>query len=287
MIYLGSILVGLLLPFGIVYLTFLLDTKIHNKEDIEKINPTIPVIAEIPIIKKEDEKIFRNPNNNSVLAESFRILSSNTNFILPKNKQGKIICCTSTIKGEGKTHVSVNLSLALSSINKKVLLIGSDLRNPQIHNHINEDKHQEGLSNFLYDENYNWRDAVLCGFKMHTNHHIILSGSIPPNPTNLLTNGRFKILLDEAKEEYDYIVIDTAPTILVSDTMLISKYADATIFVTRADYTDKKLLNFSRDLFNSGKVKNMVYVINAVGANKSYGYGYSYNYGYGYGYDEG
>jgi capsular exopolysaccharide synthesis family protein len=193
------------------------------------------------------------------------------------------VYCTSSIKGEGKTFVSTNLSLALSSINKKVLLIGADLRNPQIHTHIKEEKHKPGLSNYLHDLDYNWRDALVTGFEKHPNHHIILSGSIPPNPANLLTNGRFRKLIEEARADYDYIIVDTAPTILVTDTMLISKLADATIYIARANYTEKKLLDFSKELHNSGKLKNMAYVVNAVGASKSYGYGYNYGYNYGYG----
>ena len=171
----------------------------------------------------------------------------------------------------------------MSSINKKVLLIGADLRNPQIHTHISEDKQKPGLSNYLHDVDYNWKDALISGFEKHPNHRIILSGSIPPNPAHLLTNGRFKKLIEEAREEFDYVVVDTAPTILVTDTMLISQLADATIYIARANYTEKNLLKFSKELSESGKLKNMAYVINSVGANKSQGYGYNYGYGYGYG----
>lgn len=284
-VYAGAVLAGLLIPFGILYLIFMLDTKLHSKEDITKINPKIPVIGEIPDVKKQEDIIFRDPNDRTALAESFRILSSNVDYILPvvNNKKGKVIYCTSTIKGEGKTYVSLNLSLALSSINKKVLLIDADLRNPQIHTHIQEEKHKPGLSNYLHDINYDWKDALINGFEKHPNHQIILSGSIPPNPAHLLTNGRFKKLIEEAKEHYDYIVVDTAPTILVTDTMLISQLADATIYLARANYTEKNLLRFSKDLSETGKLKNVAYVVNSVGTSKSYGYGYNYGYNYGYG----
>ena len=284
-VYAGALMAGLLIPFGILYLLFMLDTKLHSKEDINTITSKIPVIGEIPDLRKKKDIIFNDPNDRTPLAESFRILSSNVDFILPvkDGEKGKIIYCTSTIKGEGKTYVSLNLSLALSSINKKVLLIGADLRNPQIHTHISEDKQKPGLSNYLHDVNYSWQDALISGFEKHPNHHIILSGSIPPNPAHLLTNGRFKKLIDEAKEVYDYVVVDTAPTILVTDTMLISQLADATIYITRANYTEKNLLNFSKELSENGKLKNMAYVLNSVGAKKSQGYGYNYGYGYGYG----
>ena len=284
-VYAGALLAGLLIPFGVLYLIFMLDTKLHSKEDIVDLTSKIPVIGEIPDLKKKKDLIFKDPNDRSPLAESFRILSSNVDYILPvkDGEKGKVIYCTSTIKGEGKTYVSLNLSLALSSINKKVLLIGADLRNPQIHTHISEDKQKPGLSNYLHDVDYNWKDALISGFEKHPNHRIILSGSIPPNPAHLLTNGRFKKLIEEAREEFDYVVVDTAPTILVTDTMLISQLADATIYIARANYTEKNLLKFSKELSESGKLKNMAYVINSVGANKSQGYGYNYGYGYGYG----
>jgi len=284
-VYAAALLGGLLIPFGILYVIFMLDTKLHSKEDITKINAKIPVIGEIPDVKKKEDIIFDDPNARTALAESFRILSSNVDYILPikDDGKGKVIYCTSTIKGEGKTYVSLNLSLALSSINKKVLLIGADLRNPQIHTHIHQDKHKPGLSNYLHDVNYDWRDALIKGFDKHPNHRIILSGSIPPNPAHLLTNGRFKKLIEEAKEEYDYIVVDTAPTILVTDTMLISQLADATIYLARANYTEKNLLKFSKDLSETGKLKNVAYVVNSVGASRSYGYSYNYGYNYGYG----
>ena len=191
--------------------------------------------------------------------------------------------CTSTIKGEGKTYVSMNLSLALSSINKKVLIIGADLRNPQLHTLISVDKQQAGLSNYLHDAQFDWKDGLINGFEKHPQHHILLSGSIPPNPAHLLTNGRFKKLIEEAKLIYDYIIVDTAPTILVTDTMLISRLADATLYIVRANVTDKSFLPYSKDLFESGKLKNMAYVINSVGASRSYGYSYNYGYNYGYG----
>ncbi|NRB84791.1 MAG: polysaccharide biosynthesis tyrosine autokinase, partial [Winogradskyella sp.] len=287
-VYAGALLGGLLIPFGILYLIFMLDTKLHSKDDINTLSPKIPVVGEIPDLKKKKNTIFNDPSDRSALAESFRILSSNVNYILPLNKdnKGRVIFCTSTIKGEGKTLVSLNLSLALSSINRKVLLIGADLRNPQIHTHIAENKQKPGLSNFLHDANYNWKDALISGFEKHPNHQIILSGSIPPNPAHLLTNGRFEKLLEEAREEYDYVVVDTAPTILVTDTLLISQLADATIYLARANYTEKNLLKFSKELEETGKLKNMAYVLNSVGAGKSYGYGYNYGYNYGYGSDE-
>ncbi|MFD2917433.1 GumC family protein [Psychroserpens luteus] len=287
-IYMMALLGGLFLPFGAIYTKNLLDTKIKGKDDVTSRVGNIPILAELPKIKKDKNLVFDNPTDRSVQSEAFRILSANVNYIIPTgdNDLGKVIYCTSTIKGEGKTYVGINLSLALSSINKKVLLVGADLRNPQIHTYISQDKNRPGLSNYLHDESIDWKNLIIKGFERHVNHEILLSGDIPPNPTQLLTNGRFEKLLDEAKHLYDYIIIDTAPTILVTDTLLISKYADATIYLVRAEHTEKNLLDFSKSLSDSGKIKNMAYVINGVGASRSYGYSYNYGYGYGYGSSE-
>ncbi len=286
-IYLIALVVGILVPFVILYVTILLDTKVKSKHDIEIRAINVPILAELPRIKDRD-LVFRDPTDRTVQAEAFRILSSNVNYILSANaaKTGKVIYCTSTIKGEGKTYVGLNLSLALASINKKVLLIGADLRNPQIHNYTGHNKNIAGLSNYLHDENFEWRSALMKGFENYPEHYTLLAGSIPPNPTQLLTNGRFERLLKEAREVFDYIVVDTAPTILVTDTMLISQWADATLYLVRAEFTEKNLLEFSKELSDTGRLKNMAYVINGVGASKSYGYTYNYGYTYGYGHQE-
>jgi capsular exopolysaccharide synthesis family protein len=172
----------------------------------------------------------------------------------------------------------------LSSLSKKVLLIGADLRNPQLHIYLDIDKEQAGLSNYLYDVNYHWKDALLKGFEEHPNHDTLISGVIPPNPPYLLANGRFEALLEEARALYDYIIVDTAPTISVTDTLLISKFADATVYVTRANYTEKNLLEHANSLAKNKKLNNMAFVVNQVGGIKRSKYGY--NYGYGYGYNE-
>ena len=283
-IYAAAILAGLLLPFGILYLFFMLDTKVHDKKDVERVVKNVPIIGQIPEVKDKSKLIFEDPNDRSILSESFRILSSNVKYVLPlkDNADGQVIFCTSTIKGEGKTYVSINLSLALSSLNKKVLLIGADLRNPQIHSYSTKNKNAQGLSNYLYDPEIDWKDILIKGFKNHGTHDVLLSGSIPPNPAHLLTNGRFDTLIEEAKKLYDYIIVDTAPTILVTDTMLISHLSDVHVYIVKANYTEKNLLEFSKELNESGKLKNMAYVVNSVGTSKSHGYGYNYGYGYGY-----
>lgn len=281
-----SFLFGLVVPFGVIYAMFLLDTKIHERADLEKENPEIPVLAEIPFL--EDHKTFVEANDRSILAESFRILSTNVDYLLPKkdNGEGQVIYVSSTIKGEGKTLVALNLSLAYASIHKKVLLIGADMRNPQLHNYFDVDKNVQGLADYLYDPELNWKDSIQEGYKKIPYHKVCFSGSIPPNAPQLLSGGGFEKFINAAKQEFDYIIVDTAPTILITDTLLISQHADATLYVTRAGYTDKRLLEFSKELNKSKKLKNMGYLLNEVGLNRSKGYGYGYNYGYGYGYSE-
>lgn len=282
-IYLGAFLIALLLPFGILYIIFLLDPKIQNKFDMDVLVGEVPVIAEIPQINTDTNRFFSNPNDRSVLAESFRILSTNLNYILPKSDVGKVIFCTSTIKGEGKTFMSLNLSLAMASLNKKVLLIGADLRNPQLHTYAQINKNQHGLSNYLVDSSLDWKALTINVFEKQPNHEILFSGAIPPNPAHLLANGNFESLIEDAKSHYDYIVVDLAPTILVTDTLLIAHLADATLCVVRANHTDKKLIPFSENLSQTNRLKNMSYVINGVKENKSHGYNYNYGYNYGYG----
>jgi|26BtaG_2_1085354.scaffolds.fasta_scaffold03767_3 capsular exopolysaccharide synthesis family protein len=284
-VYLLAFAIGLLVPFGVIYVSILLDTKVQGKKDVELRVPKIPVLAELPKIKDEN-LVFADPTDRTTQAEAFRILSSNVNYVLPRvSEKGKVIYITSTIKGEGKTYAGINLSLALTSLNKKVLLIGADLRNPQIHHYTipQMDKNELGLSNYLYDDSFDWRSALIKGFPKHPDHDTLLSGTIPPNPAHLLTNGRFEQLLNDAKKIYDYIVVDTAPTILVTDTLLISELADVTLYMVRAGVTEKNLLDFSKNLAETGRLKNMAYVINGVGESRSYGYSYNYGYNYGYG----
>lgn len=287
-LFLSALLIGLLIPFGIIYISSIFDTKIKSITEPGFIKSQIPIIAEIPLFK--DFKIFKDKNDRSVHAESFRILSSNVNFSLPVKETniGQTILVTSSIMGEGKTFIASNLALAMASYNKKILLIGADMRKPKLHLSLNMNKTENGLSSYLHNNNMSWKEVLIKENPYNENLDIIFSGYIPPNPSNIISNGRFETMIKEAKLEYDYIIIDTAPTIYVNDTFLISNLADLTIYLTRYNYTEKELLTYAKTLKDSSKLKNMAFILNGIGKNGAYNYSYkySYNYGYGYGYGE-
>ena len=282
--------IGLLIPLLIIFLRIFLDTKVHHKGDLNRLIKEIPFLGEIPRVHTDAEEVIQE-NDRSPLAESFRILRTNLAYLVQSRERvkGEVIFITSTIKGEGKTFVSYNLARTLASTKKKVLLIGADIRNPKLHKYTGDTMETKGLSDFLYDYEITRENII-----KHTNEggidiDIILSGSIPPNPAELFMNDRMKTLIRQEEKNYDYIIVDTAPTMIVTDTLLISPLADSTLYVVRAGLTDKKLLDFPRDLKQQGKLKGLAIVLNDVDYSKfSYGakYGYSYGYGYGYGKDE-
>ena len=291
--FISALLIGILIPFVSIYLILLFNTKIQLKQEIDELNIGASVIGEIPFIDNENTRLFQNPKDRNVLAESFRILSSNVKYLLPENTgttDAKVILSTSSIKGEGKSFVALNISLALSSLDKKVLLIGADLRNPQLHKYLEIDKSAQGLTSYLHNTDFDWKSAIINKFENLPDHHTLLTGIIPPNATQLLANGNFEKIISQAKKDYDYIVIDTAPTLLVTDTLLIADHADAVLYICRSNFTEKEILNYPKELIKDGKIKNVGLVINSVGINAryhygyTYKYGYSYNYGYGYGY---
>lgn len=276
-IMLAALLVGIVLPFGVIYIKELLDNKIKTKHDIEKLSETV-VLAELPKIRKGESDIVGR-NDLSPMAEAFRILITNMNFMIPKKEKGKVVFVTSTIKGEGKTFVSVNLALTLANPNRKVIIIGSDIRNPQLQRYDKNSRVYMGLTEFLYDENVTL-DKVIHQSNMNPHLDVIYSGAIPPNPTELLTNGRYQVLLETLKPLYDYIIVDTAPLMLVTDTFLFADLADTTLYVTRSNYTEEKLIDFANKNIKTNKIKNVGFVLNDV-SKSNLGYGNKYGYGYG------
>ncbi|MFM7018839.1 GumC family protein [Flavobacterium sp.] len=283
-IYLLALLIGFLIPFIILFIRFYLDNKIHVGKDISRIAPRIPVLAEIPFIHQINKHI--SENDRSVLAESYRNLRTNIDFLLPfhERKEGYVLFSTSSVKGEGKTFNAMNMAIIFTQMKKRVLLVGADLRNPQIHKYLDIDKSRAGLSSYLFNPSIDYKSLIIPKVLNNPNLDVIISGVIPPNPAELLSNGRFDILLEEARKEYDYVIVDSAPTLLVTDTLLIANLADLVVYVTRADVTEEQLVEYSRGLNEDGKIKHMAYIVNSIGWMNVYGYSYKYNYNYGYSY---
>lgn len=274
-ILLGALALGLIFPLALIYFRELLNNKLQNKHQLESYVHS-PVIAELPKVNKKNDII--KPNDLSPLSETFRILLTNLKFMLPDKDTAKHIFVTSTIKGEGKTFVSLNLGITLAASKSRVLIIGSDIRNPQLQRYDVTKKNVIGLSEYLYDSSVNVKEIIhkkqfdsLCD--------VIYSGVIPPNPVELLSNGRYELLLNEIANDYDYIILDTAPLLLVTDTLLISNLADAFVYVVRSRYTDRKLIDFANNAIETKKIKNVAFVLNDVDKN-SFGYGNKYGYGY-------
>ncbi|MFD2518558.1 GumC family protein [Salinimicrobium flavum] len=286
----GGGVIGLLIPLLVIFSINFLDTKVHHKGDLQTLTKNIPFLGEIPRVAGEDSEVIQ-VNDRSPLAESFRILRTNLAYLVQSRNREKaeVIFVTSTIKGEGKTFISFNLARTLASTGKRVLLIGADVRNPKLHKFSDQPLETKGLSDYLYDHEIQSENIINPSLQDNIPVDMIFSGAIPPNPAELLMNDRMKVLLKDLEKNYEFIIVDTAPTMIVTDTLLISPLADTTIYVTRAGYTEKKLLDFPKDLKQQGKLKGLAIVLNDVDYSKfSYGakYGYSYGYGYGYGVDE-
>ncbi|WP_336732946.1 GumC family protein [Chryseobacterium sp. VD8] len=277
-ILLSGFLIGFLIPIAIIYLQQLFNDKVKTKHDLEKLTNRKPIIGEIPSMERGQDELVKM-NDLSPMAESFRILITNMNFMFPKNiKKGRTVFVTSTVKGEGKTHVSVNLALTMATPKKKIIIIGSDIRNPQLQRYNTTRKGLAGLTEFLYDDQVSVEDIVhQSAFNPYLD--VIFSGSIPPNPTELLSNGRYEDLLADLQGTYDYIIIDTAPLMLVTDTLLIANMADVTLYVTRSRHTEKSLIDFANKQVEGHKIKNVAFILNDV--NKEY-FAYGNKYGYGY-----
>ncbi|MBW2937429.1 polysaccharide biosynthesis tyrosine autokinase [Aureisphaera sp. CAU 1614] len=282
LIYLGSILAGLLVPFLFIYSRDLLNNKISNRRDIETGISNLNLIGEIPKLKKDEEQLIQL-NDRSILAESFRILRTNLQYLfinkLENTHKSNTVFVTSTIKGEGKTFVAFNLALTLALTGKKVVLVGGDIRNPQLHRYLpRELQNQPGLTEFIMDASIKARD-IASKSSENENLSIVLSGAIPPNPAELLMLDRTKQFFEELREDYDFVVVDTAPSMLVTDTILINKLADVTLYVFRANYTEKRLLEFVNDAIEDGRLLNVAGVLNNVSLS-NFGYGNKYGYSY-------
>ena len=272
LIYFAALLLGILVPASVIYMKDVLDTKVHDEKDIRKLK--IPYIGDIPLAKSKND-IFVKDGDNSSIAEAFRYIRTNINFMLDSKEKGKTIFVTSTQSGEGKTFASINLANSLAISGKKTLLIGMDLRASKI-TKILDLEEILGVANFIKNESLAL-DGITETFTKLEKLHVINSGNTPPNPVELLMSKRVKQLFDEVKEKYEYIVVDTAPVGMVTDTIQIGKFADLTIYVIKANHMDKRMLHIPEKLNHDNKLTNMAVLINGTDHSRgSYGYGYSY-----------
>ena len=226
--------------------------------------------------------------SRSIIAEQFRILRSNLQFLSPfsKDNKAKTILIASTISGEGKSFVSTNLAGVLELTEKKVALLEFDLRKLKSLKVIKNEEFDKGITNFLIGQTDNLSELAYA-IDAFPNLHVYKTGPLPPNPSELMISERMDLIFEKLKDAYDYIVIDSAPVGLVSDAFALNKYSDVTIFIVRQRFSLKKQLDFVNDLRQNKKFKNIVLAINDInlsGRYGYYGYGYSYGYKYNYGY---
>ncbi|HVX51355.1 MAG TPA: polysaccharide biosynthesis tyrosine autokinase, partial [Chitinophagaceae bacterium] len=281
-----SILAGFLLPIVVMLLLEFFNNKLADRREVEEGTRT-PVLGELSYNSKQKNTIV-TPSSRSVLAEQFRLIRTNLNY-LASDKKEKIILVTSFMSGEGKSFVSLNLAGSLVTSDKRVLLLELDLRKPKLGKYLdlNTDK---GLTDYLVDETIPVQH-VITRMQNISNLDIILSGPIPPNPTELTMSNRFSELLQELKQQYDYIVIDSSPVGLVADAFTVAQYVDVTLFIIRHKYSYKTTIKFIEKLYSEKKFNRLCIVINGIitstGLGYGYGYGYGYSYGYGYHYGSG
>lgn len=277
-IYTLGIFAGLAVPIGLILFFYLVNTKIVDPSDLERLT-AIPILGSIMYKKGLENNILVSDSLKSVTAEAFRNLRTKLNFMVV-NKQCTKVLVTSSISGEGKTFTSINLAAIYAAGGKKTVLLGADLRKPKIFQDFGL-KNEVGLSTYLIDK------GNLEAITQHTkveNLDLISSGPIPPNPAELIESEAMKALFLELEAKYEVIVIDSPPLGLVTDALLLKEYADAGLYIVRHNYTKKSYLENINHLYEDKTIKNIGIVVNAVQQKSSIGYGVNYGYGYGYGY---
>jgi len=278
--YLIGVVLGLMIPALIIFVINMFDTKVHSMEDIQSMN--LPYLGDIPLSNEKSNKVI-SKGDNSNIAEAFRHLRTNIEFTVGNTpSRAKTIFVTSTISKEGKSFVSTNLARSFALTGEKTLLIGLDLRVPKILEYLElqTKKEYKGVSQFLVDPSITVDELIVKG--AIENLDIIHSGLIPPNPAELLRNGRIDELFVNLKDKYDVIIVDTAPVIMVTDTLLVSHLADSFVYVVKADYLDKRLLHVPEQMYVDKRLPNMALLLNGSDTKIGYGYGYRYRYQYRY-----
>jgi len=278
----GALAAGFLLPLIFFVGWQTLDTRVHTKQQILSEIPEASVIAEIPVNNEENAMV--NPNDFSVFAESFRILGSNLKYLLKAKgvQGGGVVLVTSSVKGEGKTTISMNAALTLAG-KSKVIILGADIRNPQLHRFVPGKNF--GLTDYLVSEDTT-PEKYIINSRVNENLDVFFSGQIAPNPNDLLDMQKFDELIQFLKSKYDYVVLDSAPVMLVSDTLHLVENSDVVLYVVKSDFTEKEMIDFAAGFQQENGIKNMAFVLNSVKPeNTRYGKKYGYGY-YSYSHDE-
>ena len=293
LVYLAALVLGVGLPVGVIYLIGLTKFKIEGRADVEKLT-SLPVVGDIPLADEKTGSIAVFENQNNLMSETFRNVRTNLQFMLENGKN--VILVTSTISGEGKSFISANLAISLSLLGKKVVIVGLDIRKPGLNKVFNIPKKEHGITQYLTNTTANLMDFVQPS-DINKNLFILPGGTVPPNPTELLARGGVEKAIETLKANFDYVILDTAPVGMVTDTLLIGRVADLSVYVCRADYTHKAEFTLINELAENNKLPNLCIAINGLDLNsrkygyyygygkygKYYGYGKRYGYGYGYG----
>ena len=293
MIYLIALVLGVGIPVGVIYLLELTKFKIEGRSDVEKLT-SLPIVGDIPLTDEKQGAIAVFENQNNLMSETFRNIRTNLQFMLENDK--KVILVTSTVSGEGKSFISANLAISLSLLGKKVVIVGLDIRKPGLNKVFNIPRKEIGITQYLANPENNLMDLVQLS-DVSKNLYILPGGTVPPNPTELLARDGLDKAIETLKKNFDYVILDTAPVGMVTDTLLIGRVADLSVYVCRADYTHKNEYTLINELAEKDKLPNLCTVINGLDLKrrkygyyygygkygKYYGYGKRYGYGYGYG----
>lgn len=280
MIMLIALILGLAIPAGILFLLEFFRYKIEGHNDVAKLT-NLPIIADVAIASeraKTKADIVVHENKNNLMEEIFRSLRTNLQFLLKQHD--KVIMFTSTISGEGKTFIASNVAISFALLGKKVVLVGLDIRKPRLAELFEIDNYNHGITNLLVKDEVNWNNVKeqITPSGINDNLDILMAGPVPPNPGELVTRESLEQTIEHLKEHYDYILLDTAPVGLVTDTLSLGRISNATVYVCRADFTQKASFGLINSLSMEKKLPNMSIVLNGVDLSKKK-YGYYYGYG--------
>lgn len=267
-----ALFVGVLIPLVLIFLLDKLKNKFESVGELERLTP-VPVLGEVCHKSgSESPLVVRSTGGSSSVAELFRLIRSNLQFVLGNSNGAKVILLTSTISGEGKSFISINLASSFAVLGKKVLLMGLDIRNPKLAEYLGLAP-SAGFTSYIANKDISL-DSIILHDSVEKNLDIIVAGPVPPNPSELLQSERVDELFAELRTLYDYIIIDSAPVGMVSDTFALVRVADATVYVTRANYTTTKEIELLNKLYATKRLPKLSVVLNGTKAAAGYGYGY-------------